>query len=162
MPLEPLLDPPLLLPLEPWRRVAASYSVRESLPSLLLSAEDRSSPVIAPASLLSIAPLLSASAWLNEGIADEAEPEAEPLDDGSIELPDEPADPLPWTSTPVEGRVSGIFSSAANATPDIPDNANTAIKDIRFIMYLLSLTRAFLFANAVPAFEREFTHVFFT
>lgn len=119
--------------------VAASYSVRESLPSLSLSAEDRSSPVMAPASLLSIAPLLSASAWLNEGIADDAEPAA-PLDEDEPADPpdvDEPAEPLPWTSAPLEGLVCGILSPAANAIPDTPDNANTTTKDIRFIMYLL-------------------------
>lgn len=59
--LDPPLDPPVLLP-DPWRIVAASYSVRDNWPSPLLSAVDISSPLIAPASLWSTAPLLSLSA----------------------------------------------------------------------------------------------------
>lgn len=113
-----------------------------------------------------MAPLLSPSAWLNDGIAD-AEPEEEPAEpdepiepdepDESIEPDDPDDDPAPDDDEPVDGEELGDddepavpLESAATANPVNPENANTATREIlRFITVSL-VTLALFLANAMP------------
>lgn len=123
-----------------------------------------------------MAPLLSPSAWLNDGIAD-AEPEEEPAEpdepiepdepDESIEPDDPDDDPAPDDDEPVDGEELGDddepavpLESAATANPVNPENANTATREIlRFITVSL-VTLALPFANAVPEVLLRITDVY--